>query len=249
MPTRRYDAIICDIDGCLGPERHDPLDADSLAELAEYNRRAHKDGDRPAITLCSGRPLPYVEGMSRLISNFTLPVIGEMGVWLWHPTDNRYDRDPGITAEHVHAVHEASEWIDRTFGPKGVTQQPGKSGSISLYHPDTAYLKSLEPELRDTFADRGWPFRVSSTWLWINCDLEHVSKATGIERFMAATGLTRDRLAGIGDTVGDLAIREHVDFFACPANAAEELKPHADLVAESPEISGVLEIVRSLISR
>jgi hydroxymethylpyrimidine pyrophosphatase-like HAD family hydrolase len=124
-----------------------------------------------------------------------------------------------------------------------VSQQPGKACSISLYHPDTPYLKSLEPVLEAAFAERGWPFRVSSTWHWINCDLAHVSKATGIERFMAHTGLTRDRLAGIGDTMGDRAIREHVAFFACPANADEHLKPHADLVSAGAEIEGVLEIL------
>ncbi len=246
----RFDAVICDIDGCLGPESHGPLEATRLAALAEYNRLAHETGDRPVVTLCSGRPLPYAEAMARLIGVRTLPVICEMGVWLWHSDTNRFDRDPRITPEQVAIVHEAEAWLEAEFGagnPNGpVSQQPGKACSISLYHPDTPYLKSLEPVLRDAFAERGWPFRVSSTWHWINCDLEHVSKATGIERFMAHTGLTRDRLAGIGDTMGDLAIREHVAFFACPSNADENLKPSADLVSDEPEIAGVLEILEGL---
>lgn len=248
---RRYDAVICDIDGCLGPETHGPLDSPRLAELAEYNRLAHELGDRPVVTLCSGRPLPYAEAMARLIGVRTLPVICEMGVWLWHADTNIFDRDPRITAEHIEAVHAAQAWLESEYGasnPEGpVSQQPGKACSISLYHPDTAYLKSLEPELEAEFARRGWPFRVSSTWHWINCDLEHVSKATGIERFMTHTGLTGDRLAGIGDTMGDLAIREHVAFFACPANADDRLKPHADVVSDHDEIDGVLDILRSLI--
>lgn len=248
---RRYDAVICDIDGCLGPESHEPLDADLLGALADYNRIAHERGDRPVVTLCSGRPLPYAEAMARLIGVRTLPVICEMGVWLWHADTNRFDRDPRITPAHIRTVHEAQEWLEDEFGPSNprgpVSQQPGKSCSISLFHPDTPYLKSLEPFLRDEFARRGWPFRVSSTWHWINIDLEHVSKATGIERFMAHTGLTRDRLAGIGDTMGDLAIREHVAYFGCPANADENLKAHADLVSDNPEIRGVLGILEALI--
>ena len=64
---------------------------------------------------------------------------------------------------------------------------------------------------------------------------------------MAATGLRRERLAGIGDTMGDLAIREHVAHFACPSNAQDALKPHADKVAGAAEIEGVIEILDSLV--
>lgn len=249
-PTRTYDAVICDIDGCLGPETHGPLDAPRLAEVGAYNDRAHADGDRPVVTLCTGRPLPYAEAMARLIGTRTLPVVCEMGVWLWHSDTNVFDRDPRITPSDIEAVHAAQAWLESEFGagnPRGpVSQQPGKACSISLYHPDTAYLKSLEPGLASACAERGWPFRVSSTWNWINLDLTHVSKATGIVRMKAHTGLETPRLAGIGDTMGDLAIREHVAFFACPANADERLKPHADYVSPHEDVAGVLDILERL---
>ena len=45
-----------------------------------------------------------------------------------------------------------------------------------------------------------------------------------------------DRLAGIGDTTSDLAIREQVSFFACPANALDEVKDVADYVARSADL-------------
>jgi hydroxymethylpyrimidine pyrophosphatase-like HAD family hydrolase len=245
--TRRYDAVICDIDGCLGPEKSDPLNAELLSRVAAYNTLAYERQDRPIVTVCSGRPQPFAEAMCRLIGNTTLPAICEMGVWLWWPAENRFDRDPAISPEHLHAVHEAVEWVETELGPKGVVQQPGKTCSTSLYHDDTAYLKSLEPTLRDLVAERNWPLRVSSTWLWINIDLAHVSKATGIERMMVGTGLNRDRLAGIGDTIGDRAIRDHVAFFACPANATDEIKAHADHVSPHEEAEGVLEILDTLI--
>ena len=249
MPAtqRQYDAVICDIDGCLGPERAaDALDAELLLDVARYNRLAIDRGDRPEITLCTGRPQPFAEAISRLIGH-RLPLVCEMGVWLWWPLENRYDRDPAITSDQLHMIHEASEWVEATYGPRGVVQQPGKVASISLYHPDTAYLKSLDADLRAEFDRRGWDLRVSATWLWINIEPSHVSKATGIERFMAATGLRKDRLAGIGDTMGDLAIREHVAYFACPANAQDDLKPHADDVSDREEVAGVIDILGRLV--
>lgn len=243
---RRFDAVISDIDGCLTPETSDPIDAARLAEVAAHNRRAHAEGDRPVLTVCSGRPQPFAECICRVLGNRTLPCVAENGVWLYHPADNRYDRDPRITPEHLAAVHEARLWVERDLGPRGVVMQPGKEASISLYHPDTEFLRSLETPVREAFARRGWPLRVSMTWYYINCDLAHVSKATGLERLCAATGLRHDRLAGIGDTLSDMTIREHVAWFACPANADERLKAAADYVSPHAEIEGVLDILGRL---
>ncbi|MEM7621610.1 MAG: HAD hydrolase family protein [Planctomycetota bacterium] len=181
--------------------------------------------------------------MSRLIGNKTLPAISEMGVWLWWPTDNAYVRDPAITASNMHAVHAASEWIETEFGSTGVVQQPGKTCSISLYHADTEQLMEIRPRLEAHFREHAWPFRVTASWLWINLELEHVSKATGIDRLTNATGIPTQRLMGIGDTMGDLAIRERVEWFACPANAQDALKQHADYVSEAHEAHGVLDIL------
>lgn len=243
---RRFDAVISDIDGCLGPESHAPVDAHALANLADYNHSAHNLGDRPVVTLCSGRPQPYAEAICRVIANTTLPCICEMGVWLYDPKANRYLQDERITPEQLRGVRACQQWVETDLGAKGVVVQPGKSASISIWHPDTPFLKSLMPMLRERVTREGWPLRVSDTVAWINLDLAHVSKATGIERLMKMTGLDRSRTAGIGDTLGDLAIRENVAFFACPSNAVAELKKVADYVSPHEEIEGVLDILDRL---
>ena len=241
--TRRFDAIISDIDGCLGPESHHPVDADSLALLARHNRRAAEVGDVPMMTLCSGRPQPYAEAICRVIANTRWPCVCEMGVWLYDPRDNRFLRDPAILPEHLSAVRACSAWVEADLVPRGVVIQPGKSASISLWHPDTPTLKGLMPGIRERIAREGWGLRVSDTVAWINLDLAHVSKGTGIGRLMAMTGLTRERSCGIGDTLGDMAIRERVAWFGCPANAVDALKAVADYVSPHEEIEGVLDIV------
>lgn len=241
--------IVSDIDGCLQPESNSAMDLASLGQIAAWNRQASEQRDRPMVTLCSGRPQPFAEAMCKLLGNLHVPCVAENGVWLYHPGSNEYEMDPAITRDHRDAVHEAAAWLEREFGPKGVSQQPGKVASISLYHTDTRVLKEISPRIEREFAERGWPLRVSMTWLYINCDLKHVSKATGMKRLLTRLGLERARVAGIGDTMSDLAIREHCGWFACPGNAAEELKKHADYVAQGTEARGVVEILEKLAAK
>jgi len=244
----RFDLIISDNDGCLVAEDTSPLDLDSLARLAAHNRLAQTNRDRPILTLCTGRPQPFAEAMCRLLANCAAPCIAENGVWMYNPADNRYEMDPAITPAHRAAIREAVAWLEAEYGPKGVSQQPGKSASISLYHADTEYLKSIGPRVREEFAARGWPLRVSMTWFYINCDLAHVSKGTGMDRLLAATGTNRDRLMGIGDTPSDMPIRERVAFFACPANAHDDIKKVADYESPFAEARGVVDIVERFAS-
>ena len=57
-------------------------------------------------------------------------------------------------------------------------------------------------------------------------------------------GVDRHEAAGIGDTEGDLPLREAVGFFACPANARDVVKDVADYVSPYPLLEGVLDILR-----
>ena len=245
-PKARYDAVICDIDGCLGPESSRPLDAPALARIAAHNRRAIDAGDVPLLTVCSGRPQPFAEAMCRFLANDRVPCVAENGVWVYDPRDNRYLLDPAILPEHLDAVAHVQAFVRSTYGPRGVIIQPGKTASVSLWHPDTPYLFSLIAPLRERIAVEGWPFRVSHTVAWINIDLAHVSKATGIDRLLRESGLEPARLAGIGDSGSDRAIAERVAFFAAPANAHEELRPHAHYISPHEEIEGVLDILDRL---
>jgi hydroxymethylpyrimidine pyrophosphatase-like HAD family hydrolase len=244
--TGKYDLVICDIDGCLSPESHAPINDTALSKVAEHNRLAVAQQDRPIVTLCSGRPISFVEAMCRFIHNTLIPCIGENGVWLYCPDVNKFEMDPAITAEHLEAVHAASRLLRQKYQADGVIEQPGKAAAVTLYHPDTAYLRSILPAIKDELAARGWPFRVSMTWFYINCDLTHVNKATGIERLFARTGIDPSRTAAIGDTMGDKFMADSVNFFACPANAEPEIQQCANYISPYEEIDGVLDILHRL---
>lgn len=244
--TARYDLVICDIDGCLSPESHAPINGPALSAIAEHNRQAIQQRDRPIVTLCSGRPIGFVECLTRLLHNSIIPTIGENGVWIWRPFDNTFECDPRISEDHLEVVHEARKLLRTLYQSTGVIQQPGKSASIALYHPNTDYLRSIFPRIAEAFQQRGWPIRVSMTWLYINCDLQHVNKGTAIDRLLAETGIDPKRTAGIGDTMGDRFIAERVSWFGCPANAEAEIRKLATFVSSLHEVDGVLDILKQL---
>jgi hydroxymethylpyrimidine pyrophosphatase-like HAD family hydrolase len=243
---RRFDAVICDIDGCLGPESAAPFDTPLLLKVAEHNLLAAQRGDRPVLTVCSGRPQPFAEAMCRFLGNASVPCVAENGVWVYDPRDSRFLMDPLITREDREAVREATAWIERELLPRGVIIQPGKTASISLWHLDTAFLMGLMPSIRERFTTSGWNLRVSNTVAWINCDLAHVSKGSGIRRLIEICHFEKSRLAGIGDQMSDMAIRENVAHFACPSNADPALAARADFVSKEAEVRGVLDILGRL---
>lgn len=258
--SRALDLILCDIDGCLTAETTAAFDLASLVKVADHNRAAISRRDRPILTVCTGRPQPFAEAICRLVTNVSGggPAICENGVWLYHPGPNIYDIDPSITAEHRHAVHALADWLLARYGPQGaereghgISLQPGKSASISIYHPRVEFVRELMPMLRDRlareFLARGVPiFRVSMTGFYINCDLAHVSKGTAIDRLTALTRLPRERLAGIGDMPSDLPMRERVAFFACPANAHDDVKAVADYISPREQAEGIVDILHHL---
>ncbi len=241
-----YDLVICDIDGCLAPESATPLDVPSLAAIAKHNRAADERRDRPWVTACSGRPITFVEAICRLIHNTAVPAVGENGVWLYTPGINEFSLDPAIGPEHLEIVHQARRWVEQSYGPLGVSQQPGKTASVTLYHADTDVLRRIAPEVQAEFDRRGWPFRVSMTWLYINCDLAFISKANGVRRVLEQTGVPPERVAGIGDTLSDLPVAQIAGFFACPANAAEAIKERAEYISPYAEAAGVVDILGRL---
>lgn len=246
--------LICDIDGCLGSEDTAPLNMAALSEIAAWNVRAQRAGDLPTITLCSGRPQPYAEAICRMLANVSVPIVCEMGVWLFDPRDNSYAMDPAITSEHLHAIAEAQAWVRKDLAPLGVVMQPGKVASISLWHKHTPTLLAMHERLAQQVQRERWGLRVSSTVAWINLDLAHVSKGTGLDRLFAVLRSEGrepplSNRMGIGDTLGDMAIRERVAWFGCPSNADPTLKARADCVSTSQHARGVVELLTALKSK
>lgn len=242
----RVEWIITDIDGCLSPEESEPWDLDLFGDLARLCRAAaNGDGPIPPMTLCTGRPQPYVEVLAKLL-DVRLPIIAENGAVLYSLRDNWSRFGPGVTPEKIHGLRMIREYLDDVLLRRfpGALYQFGKEAMLSVYAEQPGVFQEMERAIHDLVARQGLPEPViNATSYYLNISMSGVNKGTTLKALMAEAGVSRARAAGIGDTMGDLPLREAVGFFACPANAQKALKAVADYVSPKPDVAGLLDIL------
>lgn len=238
--------IISDVDGCLTGEESEPFDLPTLDRIARWARRSAAGGEGlPLLTLCTGRPQPYVEALAKLFA-ISLPVICENGAVIYTLADNRARFARGATAEKRAGLHRLQEHLVANVLPDfpEAVLQFGKMAHLSIYSTNHDRLLELAPIVEAFVRTTGGPeLDVNTSHFYLNVSLKGVSKGAAIEELVEELGAPREELAGIGDTEGDLSIREAVGFFACPSNARPAIKAVADFVATKPKGEGVLEIL------
>jgi hydroxymethylpyrimidine pyrophosphatase-like HAD family hydrolase len=74
--------FVLDIDGCISHPFKTP-DWESISEIRELNIRSRQEAEIPALTLCTGRPLPYAEAVAQWL-DIRLPFVFESAL-LYHP--------------------------------------------------------------------------------------------------------------------------------------------------------------------
>jgi HAD superfamily hydrolase (TIGR01484 family) len=242
-----YKLIVSDVDGCLAPEESAAWDFRAFARLAELIRGA--DGREPLpFTLCTGRPQPYVEVLMKLL-DVRLPAICEGGAVFYALSDNRSSYGPGVTPERLEELYEIRHFIssDLLARYQDVVYQFGKEAQISLYAEDPARIPVLADEVR-RFATRyaDDPLEVSATRYYLNVSLRGVDKGSAVRKLLADLDVRGDEVAAIGDTAGDLPLRNEAGFFGSPANATGDAKAHADYVSPYADVHGLLDIIERI---
>jgi hydroxymethylpyrimidine pyrophosphatase-like HAD family hydrolase len=238
--------IITDIDGCVSPEESVAWDLASFARFAQLCRDAG-DGkaDVAPITLCTGRPQPYAEALMKVL-DIRHPAICENGAVVYSLHDNRPRYGAGITPEKIHGIRAVRAFLDDEVLPDfpEAVVQFGKEANLSVYSSRPEVFGDIQARVEKFIAEKGSPeLIISPTHFYLNLSLTGIDKGTTLRAMMADLGITKEEAAGIGDTEGDLAIRESVAFFACPANAKQAVKELSDYVSPYPDILGLLDIL------
>jgi hydroxymethylpyrimidine pyrophosphatase-like HAD family hydrolase len=238
--------IIADVDGCLTPEESIAWDLEHFAQFARRAREASAGVSSLApLTLCTGRPQPYAEVLMKLL-DVRAPAICENGAVFYTLADNRAWYARGVTEEKLLGLRDVRAFIETELLPAqpAAVLQFGKESQISIFSDRPEVLPPMQPLIEGYARRSGGPdLVVNCSHYYLNISLAGIDKGAAIGELLEVLGVGRDRVAGIGDTEGDLPLREAVGFFACPANARQAIKAVADYVSPHPLLEGVLDIL------
>ena len=244
----KYRWIISDIDGCLSPEGSCGWDWRNFKKLIEFfSERKMMDFPYPVpLILCTGRPQPYVEVWAKILDLGT-PLICENGAVIYYLSTNLSKFGPGVTSEKIEGLRKIRRYIEQEILPKypELVYQFGKEAQLSLFSEKPEIFEYVKKEIYEYSVNIGGPkLIIQPSHYYLNISLAGVDKGKAINCVYNELGTSKEECLGIGDTVGDMPIRENVAFFACPVNAQEQIKSMADYVSPYPDMLGVLDILQ-----
>jgi HAD superfamily hydrolase (TIGR01484 family) len=238
--------IITDLDGCISPEESVAWDLDLFTAFAQKVREANAGrGTLPPVTACTGRPQPYVETLAKIL-DIRAPVICENGAVLYTLHDNHARYGPGVTEEKILGLRAVRAFIDLEILPSRpeALLQFGKEAQISVYSENPGLFPDMKARIEEFTRRTGGPeLLINASPCYLNISLAGVDKGSTLHALMDELDVTKDELAGMGDSEGDLPLRKAVGFFACPANASDCIKKTADYVSPLPDVAGMLDIL------
>jgi HAD superfamily hydrolase (TIGR01484 family) len=233
--------IVLDIDGVLTAGEAQPLDLVLLDALAGLNRRARQDRNLPPVTLCTGRPAPYVEVMLQAIDG-RLPGIYENGAGLYAPQDYQFlphpDLGDGSTMRAVRDLLEAG-----LVRPGFAYFQPGKDHTLTLFPHDPHNLGALADRASEALDALANQVELVYSVACLNVLPRGTHKGKGIEFLSAHTGIPPGDMLGVGDSDVDLPFLAMVGRSAAPANANPAVRQAVQYVSPRERGAGVRDIL------
>lgn len=240
-PIEPLRLIVFDIDGVLTDGEAQPWDLKLIAELAALNRAARLDSSRPAVTLCSGRPAPYVDAMLQAIDGH-VPAIFESGAGLYDPAGYRFLPNPSLGTGST--MRQARQRLtQKLVRPGHADIQPGKEYSLSLFPLDPAALPALESLARAALGPLAERIDLVYSASCLNVMPAGIDKAGGLYFLAKVTGIALAAMLAVGDSAVDGPMLTVAGYSAAPANASSYIQSLAQYVAPSPAAQGVREIL------
>ncbi len=238
--------IISDVDGCISPEESVAWDFEDFARFARYVRAGNRQmGQLAPMTLCTGRPQPYVEALMKIL-DITAPAICENGAVIYSLADNHARYAPGVTAQKIAGLRAVRQFIESHLlerFPSALIQY-GKEAQISIYSPDPSIFSEMKQQIEHFINKANGPqLLINASHVYLNISLLGVDKGSTLRHLLGMLHINKSQAAGIGDTDGDLPLRQNVGFFACPANATAAIRQAADYVSPYPNLAGMLDIL------
>ncbi|MFB6247158.1 MAG: HAD family hydrolase [Salinibacter sp.] len=243
--------FVTDIDGCLAAP-YTPYDLDGLATLRRYGHDAGPpaaDHAAPALSLCSGRPYPYVEAMSQALG-LTAPVLFEGGGGRFDPVEAQTTWSPALTDEIEAAIAEVRHWFATECVPgTKLSIDHAKRTQAGVVSPDPDEIVDVRART-EQFVEAHVPdLRVFSTEISVDVVPPGITKRNGLEWLAAHLGVALEDTAYIGDADADLEALSIVGTSFAPANADEAVLRAVDHVTDGAVLDGTIEAYRHCLGQ
>lgn len=234
--------IVLDIDGVLTEGESSRLDLDFLGRLAAMNETARRDGGRPPITLCTGRPAPYLELMLQAIDGH-LPGIFENGAGLYFPRSYRFTPHPALAGQnHIRQVRQR---LHESLVQSGqVYFQPGKEYTLTLFATDPGATDQLKEMSQAALGPLSEGVDLVYSTSCLNILPRSIDKGKGLDFLSQEAGVAVQAMLGVGDSDVDIPFLQKSGHSAAPANAMPTVKAVVDYVSPERTSEAVLDILK-----
>jgi hydroxymethylpyrimidine pyrophosphatase-like HAD family hydrolase len=238
--------LVADVDGVLSLGEAAPFDFAVLQRLAEVNDRARHEPQYLAVTLCTGRPAPYVEVLMQAIHGF-YPAIYEHGAGLYMPAPYGFKAHPALTSiVQAQLVELHTVLHDALVATNLAYFQPGKSASLSLFARVGVTLHEVARTAECLAHQWGDAFLVEAGATCVNVMVRGLDKAEGVRWLAHETGIPLHAMAGVGDATGDIPFMQLVGWSAAPANAQMAVKQMAHYTSPYTDGRGLMDILTKI---
>lgn len=237
--------FITDLDGCLSKPFHTP-DWELLSQIRDLNIQSKTDETVPPLSICSGRPLPYVEAVAQWM-DISHPVVFE-NAGLYELATYKIRVAPVFDEEAQKQISELKSWLKSEIIPRheGFELEFTKLMDAGLIHVEQEVIDSVFPDILNHINDSFERFEAHKTEISINIILKDNNKSNGIASLCDSLGIRPDEVAYIGDSSGDIPGLKLVGHPYAPANAIDEVKEHAK-PTDASVTEAVLEVYKKLI--
>lgn len=234
--------VVLDIDGVLTDGESQPLDLAMLQLLAEMNVAAQRDVNRPAVTLCSGRPAAYVEALLQAIAAH-LPGIYENGAGLFVPHPYGFHPHPQLADDD--AFHEVRDRLESELVKNGMAfVQPGKVHSLTLFAEDPSKTSLLRKQAEDALGTLVEKVELTYSTSCLNVLPRGMDKGKGLEFLAETLDIGLEDMLGVGDSDVDLPFLAIIGHRAAPENANADVKQLVDYVSPEATSQGLHDILQ-----
>jgi hydroxymethylpyrimidine pyrophosphatase-like HAD family hydrolase len=244
MPMIRL--VVVDVDGVLSHGEAAPLDFAVLQRLAEFNDRTRQNPASTAVTLCTGRPVPYVEVLMQAIHG-RYPAVYENGAGLYIPEPYGFKGHPAITHDiQIRLMRFQTVLHDALVATEQAYFQPGKSASLSVFPRTGVALLQVSAEASRLARDFGGEFSVEEAATCVNVVVRGLGKAEGVCWLARETGIPLRDMAGVRDSPSDIEFMQLLGWIAAPRNAHEAVKQIAHYTSPYEDGLGLVDILARL---